>query len=106
MASAVRHDRGFGEKLVRDYATSGETHVAFARQRGVSVGALRHWLYKLRREDTSRVAAPIRMLPITITPSPTPERLEIDVEGLVLRFRAGTDVGYVAQVVTALRAHA
>jgi hypothetical protein len=71
----------------------------------VSVGALRHWLYKLRREGHTRASAPVRILPITVTPALVPELVEVGVDGLVVRFRAGTDAGYIAQVITALRAH-
>lgn len=105
MASTLRHDRGFWEEVVRAYETSGASHAAFAQQRGVSVSALRHWLYKLRRERSARRATSVRILPITVAPAPTPELVEVGVDGLIIRFRAGTDAGYIAQVVTALRAH-
>jgi hypothetical protein len=46
MARRVRHGRAFWEKAVRDFEVSGETHGTFTRNKGVTVSALRHWVYK------------------------------------------------------------
>ncbi len=108
MASSTRHDRAFWEKIVEDYEASGEAHASFARRRGVTVSALRHWLYRLRRERHGQAAAcaAVRLVPVTVAAAPCSELVEVGVDGLVLRFRAGTDVGYVAGLVAALRARA
>jgi hypothetical protein len=105
MASRVRHDRAFWENTIRELEQSGEAHGAFAARKRVTVSGLRHWLYKLRRERkrTRGVPAPIRLVPITVTGTSPVDMLEVGVAGAVLRFPAGTDTGYVAQLVTALR---
>ncbi|APR88656.1 hypothetical protein A7982_14005 [Minicystis rosea] len=80
-------------------------HVAFALERGVSISTFRQWLYKLRTElppqAPSRPA--LRLLPVTVAgASSSSELLEVSVNGLVLRFRAGTDPRCVARLVVAL----
>lgn len=103
MASKVRHGRAFWEKTVRDFEGSDQTHGAFAQSKGVTVGALRHWLYKLRHEGQQEGDKPIRLVPVTVTSPTALEVIEVGVEGAVLRFRAGTDAGYIAGLVHALR---
>ena len=107
MASTARHDRAFWERLIDDFETSGETHALFAHHQGVTVGALRYWLYRLRRErDAHDGARTVRLVPVTVASAPPSELVEVGVDGLVVRFRAGTDTGYVAGLVTALRTRA
>ncbi len=106
MASSERHERAFWERIVDDVEASGEDHASFAHRQGVTVGAFRHWLYRLRRERGASGAAhaSVRLVPVTVTAAPASEFVEVGVDGLVVRFRAGTDAGYVAGLVTALRA--
>lgn len=107
MASSERHDRAFWEKNIDAFEASGEEHASFARRRGVSVGAFRHWLYRLRRERHAQARHPsVRLLPVTVAAPTTSELVEVGVGGLVIRFRAGTDADYVAGLVAALRERA
>src|SRR5262249_35049062 len=108
MTTMVRRDRAFWEKTVRDFHKSNETHESFAQRQGVSLAALRYWLYKLRAEagEASAVSTPVRILPVTVTGATTADVVELAVEGVVVRFRAGTAASYVAQLVAALRGEA
>jgi hypothetical protein len=71
----------------------------------VSTAALRYWLYKLRGEmgEATATPPPVRIVPVTVIGATTAELVEIGVDGVVLRFRAGTAASYVAQLVAALR---
>jgi hypothetical protein len=76
-----------------------------AARHGVSVAALRSWIYRLRREQGHRGSDGPRLLPVRITASPLGrESLEIVVGEIVVRVPAGTDPAYVASLLTALRA--
>ncbi len=63
MASRERHGHAFWERTVRDFEQSNQTHEAFARSKGVTVSALRGWLYKLRREELQEGGKPFRIVP-------------------------------------------
>lgn len=108
MASTARRDRAFWERVVDDFEASGEGHASFARGQGVTVGAFRHWLYRLRRERHGQGAprATVRLVPVTVAAAPSSELVEVGVDGLVVRFRTGVDAAYVAGLVAALRARA
>src|SRR5262245_9989500 len=106
MASSERRDRAYWEKIIDAFEANGEAHASFARRWGVSVGAFRHWLYRLRRERERQVQAPrasVRLVPVTIAPAATSEVVEVGLGGLAIRFRVGTDADYVAGLVSALR---
>ena len=45
----------------------------------------------------------VRLVPVTVVSSAAPELVAIGVGEVVVRVRAGTDAGYVAQLVAALR---
>ena len=93
MASMMRHDRAFWEKTVQTFEQSGATHAVFAHRMGVTVGALRHWLYKLRREGSFRSeSTSVRLVPVEVTGASGAELVEVGVGGAVVRFRVGTDV--------------
>lgn len=104
MASTSRQDRDFWERTIVDFERSGATHAVFAQRAGVTLGALRHWLYKLRRERSPRGAGTsVRLVPIEITNTSAPDLLEIGIGAAIVRFRAGTDPAYIARLVAQLR---
>jgi transposase-like protein len=107
MAFTGGRGREFWEKAVREFEQSPSTQEAFAQSLGVSSAALRQWRLKLRREPSRslREAAAVRLLPVQTTSPSAPERMEVGVDGVVVRFQAGTDTRYIAQLVEALREH-
>ena len=70
---------------------------------GVSVAALRSWIYRLRRERGS-VSEP-RLLPVRVVASSPAvgDALEVVVGEIRVRVPSGTDPAYVASLLTALR---
>lgn len=95
--------------MVARYEGSGESQKVFAAEAGVGLPALRHWLYKLRRERevvaVRNPAAPeVRLVPITVRPPLSASaRLELRVAGVRLRVPVGADPAYVARLTAALR---
>lgn len=104
-------------RLVLELEESGQSHKAFAAEKGVAVSTLQFWLYKLRRE-ARRAAAP-RLLPVevvsstalsarqgmglSVSPPGNCAALEVALpSGVLLRIPAGTDVGYVRALLAAL----
>lgn len=97
---APRRGREFWQGVVADLEGSGLTHEEFASRRRVNVGSLRSWLYRLRREG----GAGVRLLPVRVEGSTRSlEVIEIGIAGAVVRLGVGTDVAYVAELVTQLR---
>lgn len=95
-------------EVVEEYERSGLTQAEFVERRGVALSTLQSWL---RRRRAQR-AGPVRLVPVEVMPTPpsatpAPEgstALEVVVPGGVrLCIAPGTDVGYVAQLVEALR---
>ena len=118
-------------KLVADFESSELTQREFASERGVSFSNLRNWLYKLRKEtrplatEAAEVprqgpkAAPARrgsrLVPVEVVASAAKPRtrtlvasapeslLELALpSGARLRFPAGTDLGYLQALASAL----
>ncbi len=54
-------------RWVLELEESGQTHKEFAAAKGVSVGTLQFWVYKLRRE-ARRATAP-QLLPVEVVSS-------------------------------------
>lgn len=91
-------------KLMEEFVESGLSQRDFAEQRELSLGTLRFWIYKLQRETK----AP-RFLPVHVVASPAQARaaggelIEVALpRGVLLRFAAGTDPSYLAQLLSAL----
>lgn len=83
---------------------SDKTRAQVAKELGVGAPALSYWIYKLRAErskaHTTGGLVPVRV----ISERPLePERLELGVDGAVVRFAEGTSPEYVAQLAGALR---
>ncbi len=83
---------------------SDKTRAQVAKELGVGAPALSYWIYKLRAErskaQTTGGLVPVRV----ISERPLePERLELEVDGAVVRFAEGTSPQYVAQLAGELR---
>ena len=95
--------------IVAQYEKSGLTQEAFAEERGIPVGTLRNWIYRLRREGEEGVP----LLPVRVVGSPAPSArqresgdgaIEVEVGDLVrLRFPQGTAPSAIAELVALLR---
>ena len=99
-----KHNRVFWQRVIAAVEAGG-AHAEVAARHGVSVGALRSWLYKLRKEQGGPATSPtLRLLPVTVQAAPTEAAfgLEIEAGGYRLRFAPGADPRYVAAVLRAL----
>lgn len=101
MAESPR--RGFWKRLARE-VDRGEAVSTVAARYGVNARTLGWWCSRLRRER--RAAEGIELVPVVVRDGGGAElnRLEVAVGGVHLRIAVGTDVSYVASLVTALRA--
>jgi transposase-like protein len=95
-------------EVVEEYERSGLTQAEFVARRGVALSTLQSWLRRWRAQRTG----PVRLLPVEVAPTQPSAKLatessaplEVIVPGGVrLAVVPGTDVGYVAQLVEALR---
>jgi transposase-like protein len=101
----MSHDHRFWKRVVTEAERSELTHAGVAERHGVSVAALRSWIYRLRRERGGTGSSEPRLLPVRVTAlSVARESLEIVVGDTLVRVPAGTDPAYIASLVTALRA--
>jgi transposase-like protein len=104
---AARHDRQFWERASRE--VDGGSRVAdVARRLGVRAGTLSWWRWRLHREappPARRGGA--EFLPVVIAePARVLQASAVEVEtsgGVRVRVELGTDVGYVASLVAAIR---
>ena len=105
----MRRAREIWIQIVGQYEKSGLTQEAFATQRGMPVGTLRWWIWRLRQEQQD--AAPL--LPVRVIPSTAPvearrgeaEAIEVEVdERIRVRFPLDTSPAAIAEVVLLLRA--
>lgn len=105
MGRKAREDRS---KIVEEYERSGLTQQEFAERRGIPVSTLRSWIYRGRPTEGPKATAP-RLLPVTVVVPPGPSTsgrgglLELVIgDSIVLRFPAGTDPRYLAELVGAV----
>jgi hypothetical protein len=101
-----RRGRKFWTKVINDYeVTSGETHAEFAARHGVEKATFERWLYLLRGERSeSATESKVRLLPIQVAVGHGEQHVVVELGGgFGLRVAVGTDPGYVAALVTALR---
>lgn len=102
--------RKYWARLVAELERSGQAHREFAAKHGVKVVTLEKWLYRFRAEKRRsvplvpvRVAAPSAPLVQRPSPSPSAERIEIELpSGVRLRFCASSDVAYICALVRQL----
>ena len=55
--------------MVAQFERSGEGQVEFCKQRDLGLSALRHWLYRLRREARKAATTGARFVPVVTTPT-------------------------------------
>jgi|HubBroStandDraft_1064217.scaffolds.fasta_scaffold1155815_2 hypothetical protein len=106
----MRRSRAEWLDLVSEFERSPESHEEFCVQRDLNVWSFRSWLYRLRKEHrrgkVARSATP-RLLPVradTGAAVAQPSFVEIAVPGSLVRIATGTDVAYVVELVSQLRA--
>jgi len=104
MLKAQQQQREKWVEVVEEYERSGLTQAEYVARRGVALSTLQAWLRKWRAQRPG----PVRLLPVEVAPTPPPGKgsggLEVVVpSGVRLYVAPGTDVGYVAQLVEALR---
>lgn len=105
-----RRGREFWSEVVRAYEVRGRgvTHRSFTEARGVSLHAFRIWLYRIRREQEHRAGVP-GLVPVEIVDAGLGDdgfvavggQQAVDAAfpgGMVLRFAAGMDTRYVAEL--------
>ena len=79
-----------------EYKRSGQTQEAFAQKRGVTVSALRYWIYKER----GRSSRPVGLVPVGV--ATTGGYFEVRVGQVGLRFEVGTEPAYVVSLLREL----
>ena len=104
-----RRTREVWSNLVRQYEQSGATQEEFAAHRGIPVGTLRSWIYRLKRERAEEAA----ILPVRVVASTAPLAWRLDVDaapievllpdGVRVRFVDGATIETVAALVGRLR---
>lgn len=95
--------RKYWQRMVTEHAASGLTQVAFAKLRGIKVKSLARWRKRLL--PPASVPAVVEVVVEDLPASPSPRDRELLVGGdLSLFFAPGTEPGYVADVVLALKA--
>ncbi|MGZ3458765.1 MAG: IS66 family insertion sequence element accessory protein TnpA [Archangium sp.] len=96
-------------EVVEEYERSGLTQAEFVARRGVALSTLQSWLRRWRAQRSG----PVRLLPVEVAPTSLPAKTAVEVSaplevvvpgGVRLCVAPGTDVGYVAKLVEALRA--
>ena len=96
--------------IVDAFEGSGQSHQEFCSQRGLKVASFRGWLYRARK--ARRAVPDVALVPVELTEtvsSPTtwtsqaPTSVVVAVADIEVRVAVGTDVGYVASLVSELR---
>lgn len=106
-----RKGREYWTGLAQGFERSGLTQKVFAQQQGVPLKTLQRWIYRLRKEPKRAprwlpvgVIASAAPPPVWAPPPASEPTLEVVLpQGLRLRFTAGTDSTYLAQVVASLQ---
>lgn len=103
----ARRTREIWKNLVRQYERSGKRQEEFAAERGIPVGTLRSWIYRLKRDSAEEATA---ILPVRVIPSTSPaearrsaENESSVVEVMLVRFASGVSSELIAEVVARLR---
>ncbi|HEU4322806.1 MAG TPA: transposase [Roseiflexaceae bacterium] len=91
-----KHNRVFWQRVIAAVEAGG-AHAEVAARHSVSVGDLRSWLYKLRKERGGAPSPTLRLLPVTVQAEPVEAAfgLDVDAGGYRLRFAPGADPRYV-----------
>lgn len=109
----MRRARDIWVGIIQQLEKSHLTHEEFARQRGIPVGTLRSWIYRLRRDGDDEETAPL--LPVRVIASTAPLAREegggeagggIEIElgdPVRLRFPRGTSTRTIVEFLVGLR---
>ena len=109
--SGMRRARDIWVGIIHQLEKSSLTHEEFAKQRGIPVGTLRSWIYKLRRDDGDEIEETPPLLPVRVIASTAPRARE-DSDGVIevelgapvrLRFPPGTSPGTIVEILVGLR---
>lgn len=97
----VRHDREFWERACRE-VRRGARVAEVARRLGVRPRTLQWWSWKLRREQGVQQG---EFLPVVVAEGTamSAAAVELETNGVRIRVELGTDVGYVAALLAAIR---
>lgn len=103
----MAHDHRFWKRVVTEAEGKQQTHAEVAAQHGVTLSALRSWIYRLRRERSAEeVERAPRLLPVRISASgatPSSRRAVTVRRGdLEIQIEEGTDPAYISELVRAL----
>ncbi len=107
----ARKSRDEWAAIVRAFERSGQSHAEFCTKRGLEVRSFRGWLYRLRKAEGA--APEVALVPVEVTAGPMSSmvtgapvavNLVVAVSDLEVRVRVGTDIEYVARLVSELRA--
>jgi hypothetical protein len=86
-------------EIAAAWEQSGERQEAFAARRGVSVHALRYWVYKRRGEKPASRMVEVRVSP----PTSSAHLVEIGFpQGLRMRLAVGTEIAWTSALVKSL----
>lgn len=100
----VRHDREFWKRACREVERGAQVGEV-ARRLGVRPRTLQWWGWRLGRERT-KAAETVGFLPVVAQErigSVSTAAVELETSGVRVRIEVGTDVGYVAALVAAIR---
>lgn len=95
-------------QLIAEFETSGLTQKEFAAEKDVSLSTMQYWLYKRAKLDSNfDVKARPQFLPVEVVasaaPLARPGTIEVALRsGLTVRFAAGVDTRYLAELLAAL----
>jgi hypothetical protein len=95
----ARLGRGHWQRVVSKFEESGLTQAAFCEAHGLTLGAFRSWLYRLRRERGS--ARPAFVEVTTSKESLTQQACVIRIAGAELRFESLPDAQYLGALLRA-----
>jgi hypothetical protein len=106
----ARRTREIWKNLIEQYERSGLGQEEYAAKRGIPVGTLRSWIYRLKRERLEQEAAilPVRVIASTAPTARAPGAASAAIEvvlpdGVRVRFASSTASEVIAEVVTRLR---
>ncbi len=92
--------------IVDEFDRSDETAREFCARHGVTTTSLTWWRWRLRRAGGDPVPEQVRLVPVHVVGGEAPDGgapLTIVVAGFEMRIAVGTDVSYVASLLTELR---
>jgi hypothetical protein len=106
----ARRSRSEWSAIIKAFKRAGGSHEEFCKERGLNLGSFRGWLYRLQKAGSS--ASEVALVPVTVAgaTSSSPQEstgsaaeIVVAVSDVLVRVVPGTDIGYVAALVTELR---